>query len=129
MRCRVSEQVRVRPPWVDRWREEGPARPWRKVHLDYHNSHHVPRLGWAFDPDDFGERLLGAGVNAIVVFAKDMHGYCYYPSALGPVHPGLSFDLLGAQVAACRARGIAVLPRSIYAAGLNPASRHTSAAA
>ncbi len=37
-----------------------------------------------------------------------MHGYFYYPSKYGPVHPGLSFDLLGAQVDACRKRKIAV---------------------
>jgi hypothetical protein len=43
-----------------------------------------------------------------VVFAKDMHGYFYYPSQFGPVHPGLSFDLLGEQVKACRERNIAV---------------------
>jgi hypothetical protein len=98
----------MRPLWRDpRWAGL-PQRPWRKVHLDYHNSAHLPRLAGAFDADAFAATLAAAHVTAVVVFAKDMHGYCYYPSALGPVHPGLSFDLLGAQVAACRARGIAV---------------------
>jgi hypothetical protein len=84
-----------------------PRRPWRKVHLDFHNSQHVPRIGERFDADEFGNCLVQANVDAIVVFAKDMHGYFYYPSRYGPVHPGLSFDLLGAQVEACRKRGIA----------------------
>lgn len=97
-----------RPLWMDDRLRDLPRRPWRKVHLDFHNSQHVPEIGAGFDADEFGDRLLAAHVDAIVVFAKDMHGYFYYPSAFGPVHRGLDFDLLGAQVAACRERGIAV---------------------
>jgi hypothetical protein len=96
-----------RPPWIDERRRQL-RQPWRKVHLDFHNSQHIPRIGEAFDADAFGDTLIAAHIDAIVVFAKDMHGYCYYPSAIGPVHLGLSFDLLAAQVAACRERGIAV---------------------
>jgi hypothetical protein len=94
--------------WIDSRRAELPPRPWRKVHLDFHNSQYVQRIGEKFNADEFGDRLLEANVNAIVVFAKDMHGYFYYPSNYGPVHPGLSFDLLGGEVAACRKRNIAV---------------------
>lgn len=82
--------------------------PTSKVHLDFHNSRHVPRLAEEFDADDFAATLAEAAVDAVVVFAKDMHGYCYYPSPTGPVHPALKFDLLGRQVAACRERGIVV---------------------
>ncbi len=94
--------------WIDPGLDGVPGRPWRKVHLDFHNSEHVRSIGADFDAEAFGNTLAAAHVNAIVVFAKDMHGYFYYPSAYGPVHPGLSFDLLGAQVAACRKRGVAV---------------------
>lgn len=94
--------------WIDPRLETLPRRPWRKVHQDFHNTEHVGRIGARFDPDEYGDRLLAANVDAIVTFAKDMHGYFYYPSAHGPVHPGLSFDLLGKQVEACRKRGIAV---------------------
>jgi hypothetical protein len=94
--------------FVDPRLEALPRRPWRKVHLDYHNTEHLPRLAQDFDADAFGERLRSAHVDAVVVFAKDMHGYFYYPSRFGPVHPGLSHDLLGEQVAACRARSIDV---------------------
>ena len=52
--------------------------------------------------------MVAGNVDSIVVFAKDMHGYFYYPSKYGPVHPGLSFDLLGEQVKVCRERNIAV---------------------
>jgi hypothetical protein len=94
--------------WIDPTQAALPKRPWRKIHLDFHNSQHIPRIGERFDAAEFGNTLAGANVDAIVVFAKDMHGYFYYPSAYGPVHRGLDFDLLGAQVEACRKRGIAV---------------------
>lgn len=59
-------------------------------------------------PDEFGDRLLAGHVDSVVVFAKDMHGYFHYPSQYGPVHLALTFDLLGAQVEACRKRNIKV---------------------
>ena len=94
--------------WIDPKLLSLPARPWRKIHLDFHNSAHIPRIGEKFNANEFGDTLLKANVDSVVVFAKDMHGYFYYPSKYGPVHPGLNFDLLGAQVEACRARKIAV---------------------
>ena len=98
----------ARQLWIDDRLHHMPPRPWRKIHLDYHNSQHIPRIGEAFDPDEFGDRLAEGHVDSIVVFAKDMHGYFYYPSSYGPVHPGLTRDLLGPQVAACRKRNIKV---------------------
>jgi hypothetical protein len=94
--------------WIDPRMHALPRRPWRKIHLDFHNSHHEPRLGTAFNPDEWGDRLLAANVDSVVIFAKDMHGYFYYPSRYGPVHPGLSFDLMGEQVEACRRHAISV---------------------
>jgi hypothetical protein len=82
--------------------------PWRKVHLDFHNSQHQPKIGAGFNAEKWGDQLVAGNVDSIVVFAKDMHGYFYYPSKFGPVHPGLSFDLLDAQVKACRERNIEV---------------------
>jgi hypothetical protein len=107
-------------PGIAAWRPG----PWRKVHIEYHTSRHMPRLAERFDADEFGDRLLEAHVTGATVFAKDMYGYCYYPSSLGPMHPGLSFDLLGAQVAALRKRKIQVL--AYYMTTLNPqlAERH-----
>ena len=75
--------------WVDPRLANLPKRPWRKIHLDFHNSQHIPRIGDKFDADEFAKRLVNAAVDSIVVFAKDMHGYFYYPSKYGPVHPGL----------------------------------------
>lgn len=110
--------------WIDpsiaAWRPG----PWRKVHIEYHTSRHMPRLAERFDADEFGDRLLAAHVNGATVFAKDMYGYSYFPSTHGRMHPNLSFDLLGAQVAALRKRNISVL--SYFMLTWNPelAERH-----
>ncbi|MHC3000021.1 alpha-L-fucosidase [Microbacterium sp. HJ5] len=98
------------PPWVSPRLQHAPPRPARKLHLDFHNSRHIPAIGDRFDAAQFAATLADAHVDTVVLFAKDMHGYFYYPTATGPTHPGLSGrDLLGEQVAACRARGIRVL--------------------
>jgi len=94
--------------WTDPRFGQQKRMPWCKVHLDFHNSKHIPEIGAKFDPAEWGDRILAGNLDSIVVFAKDMHGYFYYPSKFGPVHPGLSFDLLGEQVKACRERNIAV---------------------
>jgi Hypothetical glycosyl hydrolase 6/Beta-galactosidase trimerisation domain len=110
--------------WIDRRLAALPAWPWRKVHVEFHNSRFVPRIGERFNADEFGDRLLEAHTNCASVFAKDMFGYSYYPSACGPIHPALSFDLLGAQVAALRKRKITVF--AYYMTTWNPelAERH-----
>jgi hypothetical protein len=78
----------------------------------------MPRLAERFDADEFGDQLLAAHINGATVFAKDMYGYCYFPSTHGRMHPNLSFDLLGKQVAALRKRNIQVL--AYYMTTLNP---------
>src|SRR3954471_5783839 len=101
-------------PGIAAWRPG----PWRKVHIEYHNSRHVPKLGERFNADEFGDVFVKARVTGATVFAKDMYGYCYYPSSLGPMHPSLSFDILGAQMKALRKRKIQVL--AYYMTTLNP---------
>lgn len=98
-----------RPLWTHPGLAAAPPRPRRKVHLDFHNSQYEPRVGFGFDADEFVATLKAASVDSIVVFAKDMHGYFYYPSEFGPVHPGLEGrNLMVDQVEACRAAGIKV---------------------
>jgi hypothetical protein len=62
------------PLYINRSLVETDPKPWRKVHLDFHNSQHMPSIGIAFDADEFGQTLVDAHVTGIVVFAKDMHG-------------------------------------------------------
>jgi hypothetical protein len=70
--------VNGRRIWIDPRQAAMPNRPWRKIHLDFHNSQYVTKIGDKFDANEFGDRLAAAGVDSIVVFAKDMHGYFYY---------------------------------------------------
>jgi hypothetical protein len=110
--------------WIDpsiaAWRPV----PWRKVHIEYHTSRHMPKLAEHFNPDEFGNRLLAAHVNGATVFAKDMYGYSYFPSKHGRMHPNLSFDLLGAMVKALRKRKIWVLAYFMLTWNPELAERH-----
>jgi len=105
----VQRPALSRPLWVHPELVAAPSQPRRKIHLDYHNSQHVSRVGHEFDAQEFTRTLRDASVDSVVVFAKDMHGYFYFPSQHGPVHPGLAGrDLMGEQVAACQEAGIKV---------------------
>lgn len=83
-----------------------PIFPVRQVHLDFHTSPDIPNVGADWDADHFIATLRRAHVNSITVFAKCHHGMNYYPTTIGPVHPALTFDLLGAQIEACHEAGI-----------------------
>jgi len=82
--------------------------PYRQVHLDFHTSPAIPDIATDFDAAEFTGMLQQARVNSITVFAKCHHGYSYYPTKIGTVHPHLKRDLLGEMVAACRQAGIRV---------------------
>ncbi len=100
--------------WIDE-RQRGLAGPWRKVHYDFQMDKPTARVGEGFDADEFVDTLQRAHVDSVTVFAKNTYGYCFFPSATGPVHPDLAEpDLLGKQVAACRAAGIKVYAYLAY---------------
>lgn len=73
----------------------------RQVHLDFHTSPLITDVGADFDAARFVQTLKDGHVNSINIFAKCHHGMAYYPSKVGPVHPGLKTDLLGEMIAAC----------------------------
>lgn len=81
------------------------ARPYRQVHLDFHTAPECV-VGDRFDPDIFAQTVKDARIESLTVFSKCHHGYSYYPTALGTLHPGLKFDLLGQQIEALHAAGI-----------------------
>ncbi|HEY3396482.1 MAG TPA: alpha-amylase family protein [Armatimonadota bacterium] len=80
--------------------------PLRHIHLDFHTSPLIPDVGADWDPADFVRQLTEARVQSINIFAKCHHGMCYFPSEVAPVHPALSFDLLGEMITACHGAGI-----------------------
>ncbi|MBP0589531.1 beta-galactosidase trimerization domain-containing protein [Paraburkholderia sp. LEh10] len=76
---------------------------YRQIHLDFHTSEHIPDVGAHFDPVDFAATLKKANVDSITVFAKCHHGWSYYPTKVGHVHPNLSRpDLLGDMIKALK---------------------------
>jgi len=75
----------------------------RQVHLDFHTSEQIAKIGEAFDAKQFQEMLKLGHVNSITVFSKCHHGLSYHPTRVGQMHPHLKFDLLAAQIKAAHA--------------------------
>jgi hypothetical protein len=78
----------------------------REIHLDFHNAPDLTGIGSAFRPEEFADTARRANVTSMNVFAKCHHGFSYYPTGIGTMHPGLAFDLLGQQIDALHAVGI-----------------------
>ena len=76
------------------------------VHLDFHTSPAIEGIGSEFNKEEFANTLKEAKVDLITVFAKCHHGYCYYPTKVGEMHPHLSFDLMKAEIDACHSVGV-----------------------
>jgi hypothetical protein len=92
----------------------------RQIHLDFHTSEHIEGIGCDFDKTHYQKALLEARVGSVTTFATCHHGWAYYSSRVGPMHPHLKFDLLRAQYDACKEIGIKV---PIYlTAGVNNAA-------
>jgi hypothetical protein len=85
---------------------EAPRAGTRQVHLDFHTSEEIRDIGKHFSKAQFQEALRVGRVDHINVFAKGHHGWSYYPTEVGRMHPHLDFDLLGQQLEACREMGI-----------------------
>lgn len=77
----------------------------RKVHLDFHTSP-LLEVGKEFDEENFKRCLKVGNVESVALFAKCHHGYCYYPTKVGEMHPKLTFDLLGKEIRAAHEVGV-----------------------
>ncbi len=73
----------------------------RQVHLDFHTSGLLP-VGKNFSKEQFQAALKAGHVDSITVFSKCHHGWSYHPTEANEMHPELDFDLLGAQLEACK---------------------------
>ncbi len=73
----------------------------RQVHLDFHTSG-LLTVGDKFSKEQFRKALEIGHVDSITVFSKCHHGWSYHPTTANEMHPGLKFDLLGAQLEVCR---------------------------
>ncbi len=77
----------------------------RQVHLDFHTNGTIP-VGNNFSKAQFQKALKIGHVNSITVFSKCHHGWSYHPTDINEMHPELDFDLLGAQLEACKEIGV-----------------------
>ena len=82
------------------------ALPFRQVHLDFHTSPLMPDVGSEFDEANFEEALKVGHVSSITLFAKCHHGYFYYPTKVGLMHPTLKTNLLDRQLKVCEKLGV-----------------------
>ncbi len=73
----------------------------RQVHLDFHTNGTLP-VGKKFSKEQFQAALKAGHVDSITVFSKCHHGWSYHPTEANEMHPELDFDLLGAQLEACK---------------------------
>ena len=82
--------------------------PTRQVHLDFHTSEFMENVGKNFDKKQFQEALQTGHVNSITIFGKCHHGYHYYPTKVGTMHPGMDpqQDLAGEMMDACHEIGV-----------------------
>lgn len=98
--------------------------PFRQVHLDFHTSEVIDKIGSGFSKEQFQKALKLGHVNSITVFSKCHHGWAYHPSEANEMHPGLKFNLLQQMIEA--AHEIGVKTPVYLSAGLDEkmASRH-----
>jgi len=94
----------------------------RQIHLDFHTSPDIEGVGADFDKRHWQETLRKARVNSVTCFSKCHHGWSYHPTKVGRMHPHLKFNLLRAQMDACKEMDINV-PIYISAGVDNVASR------
>lgn len=81
----------------------------RQIHLDFHTSGLIDEVAAQFDSQVFIDTLKKAHVGGICLFARCHHGYCYYPTQTGTVHPHLKEPrLLEKQLEAVRAADMQV---------------------
>ena len=79
---------------------------YRQIHLDFHTSEKINNIGKEFSKEQFQGALKKGHVDSITVFSKCHHGWAYHPSKANEMHPGLSFDLLKAEIEAAHEIGV-----------------------
>ncbi|WP_028563798.1 alpha-amylase family protein [Paenibacillus pinihumi] len=78
----------------------------RQVHLDFHTSEAIAGIGAEFNKAQFQAMLKEGHIDSITIFAKCHHGWAYHKTQANEMHPGLAFDLLGAQIEAAHEIGV-----------------------
>ena len=80
----------------------------RAVHIDFHTMPGIRDFAANLSGEQIADTLAGAQVDYVNIFARCNVGFSYYPTKVGIPYPGLTFDLFGDTLRACRKRGIGV---------------------
>jgi len=72
----------------------------RQIHLDFHTSAQCLDVAGDFDSNTFVNTLKIGHVDTVNIFCRCHHGFTYYPTKVGTMHPNLKIDLLGSQLEA-----------------------------
>lgn len=82
---------------------------YRRMLLDMHVPDWDPAFLSQYRPGDVARRMLQAGAEGVMVYAKSHVGLCYWPTRLGRRHQTVgSDDVFGEAVSALRAGGAGV---------------------
>lgn len=93
----------------------------RAIHIDFHTLPGIYDIN-EFDAEKFGKTLFDARATFVNIFAQCNMGFCYYPTKIGVVYPGLKRDLLGEMIEVLHRYGIGVA--AYFNVGLNHAVLH-----
>ena len=62
----------------------------RQIHLDFHTSPNIEKIGEEFDKLEFQNTLKDACVDSITCFATCHHGLAYYDTSFGNKHKNIN---------------------------------------
>ena len=79
----------------------------RAIHIDFHTMPGIYDIN-DFDAEKFADYIEKAHVTYVNIFAQCNIGFCYYPTKIGIMYPGLKRDMFGELLTALKKRGIGV---------------------
>jgi hypothetical protein len=83
---------------------------YRRNVVDMHITADDERFMTEFDPVQYVDMLALSQAQSAVVYAHSHVGLCFFPTQVGPMHPGLKGrDILGEVIDLCHKRGIHVV--------------------
>jgi hypothetical protein len=83
-------------------------RAWRRTLSDLEIPGWDERFMSEFDPEHMADLWASSKATGVMFSCKNLSGLCYWPTKVGPVHPGIGDrDIVGELVAALERRGLA----------------------
>ena len=79
----------------------------RAIHVDFHTMPGIYDIN-DFDAEKFASLMEEADVTYVNIFAQCNIGFCYYPTKVGIMYPGLKRDMFGELLSALKKRNIGV---------------------